>query len=1042
MKPIKLRMKNFGPYVDETVDFSAFFDAAVFLISGKTGTGKTTIFDAMCFALFGQTSGNERDAQEMRSDFASDQDLTEVMFEFEDQQKTYQITRSPKQTVASKRGNGQTERAAKVSLIYRDVSGEKREIDKINQANQFISDLLNLTAEQFSQIVILPQGQFRNFLSADSNSKETVLRELFGTEFYQRFVDSIKERNKERQAATKQQLEHLHELQKNVQVDKPGLVDLNRPVPDWLEQLALELKKQRALIAKYQAEYQENDQQKTKLDRLFQTQQSLLDDQNKLAEYQKQAQGLENQKPQFDQLQVQLQELEWANKQQATLKDYTDAADLTERLKAKQESETKKQATLQQELAQNKVQQKHLTEIEPQIEKYQGQIERLKDKVALYQKVEQLQADHQKMLVQVTKQQKEVAKAQEEVKQSKKRQAKLEKGLQEYADLHQQELQLQAKKDQIENLEQKLADLKQAAEQKNTTITELKVLKTELIQLEENVQAAQDKYQDLDAKFAADQIVSLAARLKPGQPCPLCGATDHPHPANVTTMSEPVTKQQVKAAQKVYQNALAAVNTQKGTVTTREKYLTQQDLTLKKQQAKLVESLALRSDASLDNVIHAVQASRQQLVIDTQTFDKRQATSQKMQERLAALQQQQTALENASQTAAENCQQAKLAEQKLAVEYAQTKEQLPKKYASSQELQEQLKSWNKSVTDFKQQQQTVQKEQNILSNKIAAVESGLKERTQQLKKAQIDHAGAQEKLKMACQNYSGEMDLSRLQTLSQKLDSLTALRGQLEKYHEQLTINQTKQKQLAKRIADRPTPQIEQTKKQITQIKLKQDTLFQQRSKVNHIFQQNQDTYTKVSQIWQDYQSQIDQDQQWTQLAEVISGKGKLKLNIERYVLQSYFRQVLEVANQRFAELTSGRYSFCLDDKAGSYASNTGLELNIYDDNAGKIRSVRTLSGGESFIAALCLALALGEVVSAQAGGVSVEALFVDEGFGSLDTDSLQMALDALRAIEGENRLIGIISHVTELRTEIPDQLHVLSENGRSSLKYEHEFEE
>src|SRR5699024_6368844 len=192
--------------------------------------------------------------------------------------------------------------------------------------------------------------------------------------------DSIKERNKERQAATKQQLEHLHELQKNVQVDKPELVDLNRPVPDWLEQLALELKKQRALIAKYQAEYQENDQQKTKLDRLFQTQQSLLDDQNKLAEYQKQAQGLENQKPQFDQLQVQLQELEWANKQQATLKDYTDAADLTERLKAKQESETKKQATLQQELAQNKTQQKHLTDSEPQIEKYQGQIERLKDK--------------------------------------------------------------------------------------------------------------------------------------------------------------------------------------------------------------------------------------------------------------------------------------------------------------------------------------------------------------------------------------------------------------------------------------------------------------------------------------------------------------------------------------------------------------------------------------------------------------------------------------------------------------------------------------
>lgn len=1042
MKPIKLRMQNFGPYVDETVDFGDFFDAPVFLISGKTGTGKTTIFDAMCFALFGRTSGGERDAEEMRSDFASDQELTEVSFIFEDHKKSYQITRSPKQTVASRRGNGQTVRAAKVSLIYQDPTGEKREIDKINQANQFINNLLNLTAEQFSQIVLLPQGQFRNFLAADSNDKETVLRELFGTEFYQRFVENIKDRTKERRNAAKQQLAYLHDLQKGANFDEPEKVDPEQPVLDWLDLLAAQLKLQNEQLNKYKAENDVNEQKKTQLDRLYQAQQSLLADQQKLVQYQQEAKKLQEKEAEITKLKKHVQDLEWADQQQGTLKDLTDSAAQQIKLKAEQENGKQRQGELKSALAEIEQKQSMIKANEPQILAFQGKVERLKDKVNLYQEVERLHQQQRRIATQVKLAQEKVANAQKELTESKQKQQELTKKLETYADLHQQALQLQEQKQRVHNFEQHLQELQQSIYKKEQTKQQIADLKKELTELRLAAKAAQDKYNEMDSQYAADQIVLLAARLKPGTPCPLCGSTEHPHPAANVAVAKPVTKQQVQTAQKEAQQAAAAVNTKWGTLEARSNYVDQQSKEIQTQQEKLADNLSLAADSSLDKVVQAIEEKRKQLEQDGQKQEKRQAENDAMTTQLASLQVEQPQIETKGKAAAEKYTQLQITKEKLQTECEQKQAQLPPEYASSRELKSQLDSWQEKISAHQHEKEQVQQQLSSLNEQLAGVESGFRERAKQQAEAIEKHENARQKLVQACLAYNEQMDLRKLTALNSELSTLSQLRDQIQGYQQEVTINQTTQKQLKQRIAGQPQPQIAETKKEIQQLQVKQDELFQKRSLVNHRFNQNKETYQHVSEIWQQYQNELEQDQQWNQLADVVSGKGKLKLNIERYVLQSYFKQVLEVANQRFAELTGGRYSFCLDKKTGSYASNTGLELDIYDDNAGKIRSVHTLSGGESFIAALCLALALGEVVSAQAGGVSVEALFVDEGFGSLDTDSLQVALDALRAIEGENRLIGIISHVTELRTEIPDQLHVLSDNGRSVIKYEHEFEQ
>ena len=263
---------------------------------------------------------------------------------------------------------------------------------------------------------------------------------------------------------------------------------------------------------------------------------------------------------------------------------------------------------------------------------------------------------------------------------------------------------------------------------------------------------------------------------------------------------------------------------------------------------------------------------------------------------------------------------------------------------------------------------------------------------------------------------------------------------EINSYEKQILVVKTKISELDKTINNREMPNLVERNNVIVD-KRKELATFQAEfsditTEINHI----QKIKQEVEQLLREQKENYKLMAEWKQLSDVMTGKSATKLSLERYVLQMYLQRVLNVANGRLKELTQGRYSFQIKDEKGSYSSNTGLEINIYDDNAGKVRPVQTLSGGESFIAALALALALGEVIQANAGGIFVDALFVDEGFGSLDSDALQIALEALQTIEGKNRMIGIISHVKELQEQIPFQVKISSNYGKSKISYRKDF--
>jgi DNA repair protein SbcC/Rad50 len=267
---------------------------------------------------------------------------------------------------------------------------------------------------------------------------------------------------------------------------------------------------------------------------------------------------------------------------------------------------------------------------------------------------------------------------------------------------------------------------------------------------------------------------------------------------------------------------------------------------------------------------------------------------------------------------------------------------------------------------------------------------------------------------------------------------VSLLEQEISDFEQRVLVLSDRQKQLEETLQGQVEPDMEQLKKLLTESDA-EVALYQQQyyAKENQLMQQR-DLVMKIKSLQEQSKDKLTDLSQIIQLYQTMNGDNPQKISLERYVLQWYLAEVLKNANQQLKQLTKGRYQFELKQETGRSKGNTGLEINVYDDNAGATRSSHTLSGGESFIAALSLALGLAEVIQNQAGGVAIEALFIDEGFGSLDEETLEMAMEALEGIESAGRMIGIISHVRELKERIPQQIVVeTSGTGRSSIRYQ-----
>lgn len=1039
MQPKSLQMKNFGPFIDEKLDFSQLQAGGLFLISGKTGAGKTTIFDGMTFALFGETSGNLRSGKEMRSMFASPTEETSVTFTFEHQRFTYQIQRKPEQTLAKKRGDGVTNQTAKVQLTIFDADGkEKKQISKRTEVDAFIKDLLQLDAKQFFQIMMLPQGEFRNFLIASSNEKERVLRNLFGTEMYQQFNEWLKEQVK----AQSRKLEHQQLVASQI-MERFEWEEVQEvlTVAECLTLWAQDLEKQQIQLQKLlQRKDQATQEMKAAQDAFYRAKE-IENARIEWQELQEKAQLLNAQKNEIDQKKARLTQLVWALEHQEIMQQKEERVNEAQQA-AQQIDETKQ---LLQDVQRQQV---SWQEQRPLIE------ETKKKHEAANQRSQQIQ--QQIPLAQRTEKQREEVAQQEKAAQQQT--AKLTKITQVLANTKTQEQQLGEKIETLRTFQTealKLAEtqlliekwqqakaLVREAEQKTGEQQQIHSdLVLEKQQLETSLLELQKTLKQETSQNARMQIARLRLLLEENEPCPVCGSLDHPNAQEHTTypiedilaseqrleqMQEKLTivQQQVSANQTLQEQALLRINEWQATSVSAEKQAAAAWNDVQQAYARLqpFETQEKLTEETIAQELKKRQSLNQQ---KASSYEAAQKTYQAVKGQL-------TKLDESYQQVSEQAKKAEEARQLAAGKLASLQEQLAG--ATYQQLQADLTSIHLLLREYTQQIEADARQEAQIKEQQAILSEKLKNVQQFFEEKQAAKAKAEQRLMQRLQEAA--MTEEAMRELIAQAPQTTLLTEEIKTYEQETAFVQQRLILLDTQLKEQAAMDLIQLETTYLQLQTVMEELQQETVRKQEKVNSNQQLFDELQAIYQKNVEELAQLGQLQQLAETINGENTKKTSLERYVLQQFLTEILEVANERLSRLTRGRYQFELADKVGSYRSSTGLEIDIYDDNAGQVRRAHTLSGGESFIAALALAISLADVIQQRAGGIEIEALFIDEGFGSLDEESLEMAMEALEMIENEGRMIGIISHVRELRARILQQVFVETNgSGQSRIR-------
>ncbi|MGM0173343.1 AAA family ATPase [Enterococcus sp. DIV0800] len=1033
MLPKKIIMENFGPFLHEEVDFEQMTEAPLFLISGKTGAGKTTIFDAITFALYGDASGGVRSSNEIRSSFAEPSEETRVQFLFEHQGRNYSIERCPKQTLAKKNGKGETTKNQKVQLIvFNDLGQEAEAYTKVDAVNDVIYQILHLQKDQFKQIVMLPQGEFRTFLNANSTEKEMVLRSLFGTNFYRNFTENLKIQKQDLEKAVGELTTRIDQLFQQVLSEK-GLTyeeSLN------LANVYLAEEEQALQTEKLALSDKEQELKNSQLQ--FQKAQELAENFQHYRSAQQTLQQLDARLPEIEEMKKQLAREKKIQQIRPTFERVQELIKLQEQQSLEETANQQQEKALQQQIEQCQKEGAEFDQQRPEWLEKEKVNQQLVSLLPLVKQREQLLQEKQMLADQLIKQKAQQTQINEGLKRSEEQQRTLQHKIsaeKKWQDRRYQELQFRQRMDQLQALANQVFQQQEEEEDQQIKLAQL----VETVSRTSNrLTSETGDYKKLKSQWAAAEIARLSLELLPGEPCPVCGSKEHPAAAQHLQLgSEDLVQLQLELETKEAQ--IKELETLKEQTEARFEMAKQAFDRLQSQrlatQEELEQQLHQYRQAFSDYYQSSVEAEIKELeefLVDRQTETSKalseiaesEETLQQLKSETEAaekakveLETKLTTLQSESQTLVgritsliEQTEQWQL--DSLQARINELTEALADYQSRLQKHQDNLKEIEQQQIRLQENQKLLKKQQQVTAEQLAAFQAQLQE---QLTTAELVQAD-----------------------LLAPIKNLAELEEIITDFQQQRLLISDRINRLLELVQDQKEPDLSQLQN-LLQEKEEQVSAFQQQyfAKENQLKQQRE-IIQQIQKLQQKSKKQLDELSQLLQLYQTMNGDNPQKISLERYVLQWYLAEVLQSANQQLNQLTKGRYRFELNQATGRSKGNTGLEINVYDDNAGATRSSHTLSGGESFIAALSLALGLAEVIQNQAGGVAIEALFIDEGFGSLDEEALEMAMEALEGIENAGRMIGIISHVRELKERIPQQIIVeTSGTGRSSIRYQ-----
>lgn len=1001
MMPISLTLSAFGPYPDTiTIDFESFQEDGLFLITGPTGSGKTMIFDAMIFALYGKTSGQIRQTDSLRCDHALNEIPTFVEFSFSLHQQNYTIKRNPKYYLEGKK----TPKQPSALLTLPDG----KMVEGIKEVNQKMISLLGVDDQQFKQICMIAQGEFTKLIMASSDEREKVLRELFHSETYQKLEEKLKV--------------HLKTYQ-----DKYDLL-LNKR-KDLMQELQVEdhqeyLSKQTKLIASQQKEYddlkKDLDQKKQQL-QLYRLQNQRL---IQLKDLKQQFQDLKKQENDYQELNKTVDTLKKAQETNYLYISYIKQQKKLQTLKLNQEDFLKQLKKLEKDYQEKKVQADSLDYKQQTKEKLQNQIQETKQ---LINQIYQYQNDYQNL--QTLKQQYRML--DEEHKLFLKKKEKFENGLQRDQERIQSEQQVQSKYELIKQQYVRLNEQKVKVHQLSDyydQILKLNENKSDLQEeytvVEKQVDHEKMQYNKMEKLYFRKQAGIFALQLKEDQPCPICGSLHHPHPAQIE--KEDITKEKLdQQAKKVKQQEHRLQDIlQKILLSNQKKEM------LVKQTKQLSSELNIQEEISKEIFI--------------KELDHLSKDEKRMKKEYLELQDELKYIQKLKKSVALSLKdmstyESKELKQAQSLENIQVQiHQLSGKLNDSlrqYEIGEVNKNYQQVQKEYRQlslEIETIQQDYEKVKNKYLEIKTKISSLNQQIIQEQEIYDELDNKYHTALDAFINEEEFLNLKT---QINQISILEKKYQDYLISLKSLNEQIISLENEVKDSTyvdLSSLSETIKEVNQqLREKNDDL--EKLKIDYSLKEKM--IKDIQKINQQLEKDEDTYQRYLDLYNLASGKNNARVSIERYVLATYFENMLIYANVIMKQLSQGRYQLLRKDDAGKGRSQQGLELDVFDQESGNIRSIKTLSGGESFKAALSLALGLSRMVQDYAGGIELNTLFIDEGFGSLDSQSLDQAMNCLMELHHENKLIGIISHVSDLKDRIERQLVVERKQKQSVIQ-------
>lgn len=1010
MKPLKLMMRAFGPYKgEEVIDFTQLENHRLFVISGKTGAGKTTIFDGIAFALYGSGSGSDRkDQKSLRSQFAEDKVHTAVELLFEVHGRTYRVFRQlPHVKKGRKTATGEDYAFFEIGPKGEEVKVVERQ--KAKEINTKIEEIIGLTYDQFNQIIMLPQGEFRKLLTSQTENKEAILRKIFKTE---RYGEIAKKLEGKKQAAEDQS--KMAKAMRDQYIDQiSGALPLR-------ESLLFERIESHANVYQILQALEEEKryyEQKTLLDEnaytvSFKAHNEL---QEKCIEGEKLNERLhtlqlkrallvkkEEERPLFEQKN---KEWETAVKAAGILPVYQacsateqELAAASERLNAYGTELKRLEVTFTEAEVRLKQEQAREPERTAQANKI-NELERIKP---IYEEIDRLAASVpmlQQSVEQVEQQLLEVTALSQQHKKL----------------LENQSVTLEEVEKQIVKLpermaeEQRLKEIVLGFDKIEKILKQITSLQSDTEQAKAAYEQALRFYEEQEQKWIHNRAYELAIALRPGDACPVCGSTEHP---SIQIHAEETVDK--KALQQL-KETVVHTQQQQSLVFGR---LEASQVQLQDQQEELL-AMGVNPSCAEDYKVQYIEASTEVKVLHQKSEESTVLKSQVKQ----------------TQHILDQC------EEKLEVlrkDYEQKKQEFIQQQATLEEKQRNIPAQLETLAQ-------VNEAYNETKRKLAVLQQSLKEAEQHYEQVHTDFVKAQEAVKhtselkqiladkladskVKLQNAMFQANFTDEEAFKSALrteEQIAALKQQYMDFIKDTHALKEYIEAEQKALEGKEQIDVEVMREQLQELKAAYEEAFNILNRTREYAVQC-DYYTQKLAMAAEEIDRLEKiSGEIVQLYDVLRGKNEPRISFERYVQMGYLEQITEAANIRLDHLSNGQFRLECSERQESHGRQSGLSLDVYDGYTGQVRDVKTLSGGEKFNASLCLALGMADVIQSFQGNVRIDTMFIDEGFGSLDEESLVRAIDTLIELQKSGRMVGVISHVAELKEAMPAILEV-----------------